>query len=822
MLKKPLDELYKALGSSAQGLTSDAAKRQLGLRKEAAKQTLASKITREIVALCSNPLVLILLGAAGVAAFLGERIDAFIIVFIVVVSTALNAVQTYRSGKAVESLRAMVAPTATAMRDAAWKEIPQHDVVPGDVIRLSAGDMIPADCRLIESVHLSVQQAALTGESMPAQKAAEPGALETVSPSDCGACLFLGTSVLSGSATALVVNTGEQTVFGDIAAHLAQRAPETEFERGLKHFGTLIMKTVVFLVLFVFLTSIVMKRDSLQSLLFAISLAVGLTPEFLPMITTITLGQGAIHMAKKKVIVKNLISIQNFGSMDVFCSDKTGTLTTGEMTLAAWVDAAGTTNNEVLGLAKINSKCETGIRSSLDDAILAGKEMETPACDKLGEIPFDFDRRLVSVLVRQDQGALLVAKGAPESIFERCLVTPAELEKAKQTYAAMSEQGQRVLAVATKSMPAHEGYSVDDEKGLELKGFLAFADPPLPDAAQILERLKQAGVTVKVISGDSDLVTRHVCDQVGLKASTVIVGADIDKLSDSALGHVVEVNDLFARISPAQKNRIIIALKKRGHVVGYMGDGINDAPSLHAADVGISVSSAVDVARDAADIILLERGLDVLYEGILEGRKAFGNVMKYLLMGTSSNFGNMFSMAGASMFLKFLPMLPTQILLNNFLYDLSQVTIPTDRVDESYIRKPKKWDIKLIRKFMIAIGPISSVYDFLTFYVLLKVLHAKENEFHSGWFVESLATQVLVIFVIRTAGNPFKSKPSVALSTTTLIIVAIGVLLPYSPVAATLGLVPLPLMFYAFLIPATATYLGLVQFAKSRILQPAD
>lgn len=819
MLEQPLDELYGLLSTSDKGLTSDVARAKLAGIRGASKTNLPSKVAREIIGFCSNPLVLILLVAAGVSAFSGEVINSVLIVTIVVVSTALNAAQAYRSHQAVDSLRKMVAPTATALRDGNWTEVRQHDIVPGDVIRLSAGDMAPADCRLIDATDLNVQQAALTGESMPAVKVAAKELLVSAAPGDTEACVFLGTSVVSGSATALVVQTGSDTVFGDIAARIAQKPPETEFERGLKHFGALIMRTVVFLVFFVFLTSVVMKRDALESLLFAIALAVGLTPEFLPMITTITLGKGAIHMARKKVIVKNLTSIQNFGSMDIFCTDKTGTLTSGEMTLADVVGTDGKPDEQVLSVAKINSKYETGIKSSLDAAILASELVSDPDRVKMGEIPFDFERRIVSVIVRDSADCLMISKGAPESIFTLSVDDPKTLATARDTYNKLSSQGYRVLAVATRTIAVRDRYTTQDEVELNLCGFLTFADPPLPDAGQLIHRLAQAGVHVKVISGDSELVTSHVCGLVGLDVSQIVTGADIEKLSDSALEHVAETSDLFARVSPSQKNRIILALKRRGHVVGYMGDGINDAPSLHAADVGISVSTAIDVARDAADIILLEKGLGVLHDGILEGRKAFGNVMKYLLMGTSSNFGNMFSMAGASVFLKFLPMLPTQVLLNNFLYDLSQVTIPTDHVDPSYIRKPKKWDIKLIQRFMITIGPISSLYDFLTFYVLASLMKAKEAEFHTGWFVESLATQILVIFVIRTAGNPLKSRPSLALTGTTLGIVAVATGLPYTPLAPMLGLVPLPMAFYAFLIPATATYLLMVQLVKSKIMR---
>jgi Mg2+-importing ATPase len=776
-----------------------------------------------------NPLVLILLIAAAASAFLGEKVDAGIIGVIVLLSAVIDLAQTYRSQRAIEQLRAQVAPTATVLRDGEWKEIRRRDVVPGDVVRLSAGDLVPADARLLIARDLYVQQAALTGESLPAEK--EASAEPTSTKADARNMVFLGTSIVSGTATAEVAATGPRTAFGDIAARLGARPEATAFDLGLRNFSQLLARTVLFLVLFLIVVSIARHRDPLQSLLFAVALAVGLTPEFLPMITSVTLSKGAIAMARKKVIVKHLSAIQNLGSVDVLCSDKTGTLTAGTMSLDRSLDPFGNLSQRALELAYFNSKFETGIRSPLDEVILHQPPPKTEDYIKCDEIPFDFERRRLSVVVERQSQRILITKGAPEGIlpllsgYELNGKTEAIAEEStrrmQQISNALNSQGFRSLAVAYVEVPARADYSVKDERNLILAGFLSFADEPLADAAQVVASLKHDGVEMKVISGDNDRVTGHVCTKVGIDPGKIITGEEMDGMTDPALAHVAEETRVFARISPAQKNRILMALKHSGHAVGFMGDGINDAPSLHAADVGISVSTAVDVAREAADVILVEPGLRVLHDGIIEGRKAFGNVMKYLLMGTSSNFGNMFSMAGASLFLPFLPMLPTQILLNNLLYDLSQLTIPTDNVDETYLQKPQHWDIGLIRNFMVFIGPISSIFDFLTFYVLLHYFRASEAQFHTGWFVESLATQTLVLFVIRTAKNPLRSRPSGPLIATCLAAVAIGLYLPFSPLAGMLGFTPLPAAYFGFVAVATGVYLLMVEAAK-RILLRAE
>jgi P-type Mg2+ transporter len=835
-----LAKLFELQGSSEKGLTTEEARRRFSKfgPNELTRGRRSGNVL-QILLLFANPLVIILLIASFVSALLGEKLNATIIAVMVLLSAALNFIQTFRSQRAAERLREQVAPTATALRDGEWREVSRREIVPGDAIRLLAGDLVPADARLIQARDLHVNQAALTGESLPVEKEAAPPESTPQSSDQQRDSVFLGTSVVSGTATALVVATGRATEFGDIAARLAERAPETEFDRGTRQFGFLIMQTVLFLVLFVFLVSAALHRNTFESLLFAIALAVGLTPEFLPMITTVTLGNGAVRMARHKVIVKHLAAIQNFGSMDVLCSDKTGTLTSGDTALDQHLDPFGNPAERVFLLAYLNSFYETGVENAvnaalrkaganpLDVAILAHDHPDVKPYRKLDEIPFDFERRRLSVVIETGGERLMITKGAPESVLavcseyeidgQRSLLNVQDRERCEATYKGLSAQGYRVLAVADRVMPKQEAYRAVDERELVLVGYLTFSDPPLEDAPRLLKALKRDGVEVKILTGDNELVARHVCSKVGLDSGRLMLGEELDRISDAALAQVAEQTTVFARVSPAQKNRIIIALKNRGHVVGFLGDGINDAPSLHAADVGISVATAVDVAKDAAEIILLERSLGALHSGISEGRKAFGNVMKYLLMGTSSNFGNMFSMAGASLFLPFLPMLPTQILLNNFLYDLAQITIPTDNVDRSFIRKPRRWDIGIIRKFMLYIGPISSVYDFLTFYIMLKVFHASEAMFHTGWFVESLATQTLVLFVIRTTGNPFRSRPSLPLTITTLTVVAVGVLLPFSPLSKILGFTALPGEYFLFLAGMTITYLLFVEVVKRRL-----
>ncbi len=838
-MRMPPEDVTRRFQPRPGGLTGEEAKRRLS--EFGPNELTSARRTGNIVQILfwfANPLIIILLIASVVSALLGQVVNAAIIVVMVLMSVALNFIQTYRSQRAAERLREQVAPTATVLRDGNWTMILRREVVPGDVIRLRAGDLVPADARLLEATDLHVNQASLTGESLPVEKGAD---------SDEGAdgdrhAVFLGTSVVSGTATALVKSTGHNTAFGDIAERLAARPPETEFERGTRKFGLLIMQTVFFLVAFVFLVSAALRHDPFESLLFAVALAVGLTPEFLPMITTVTLGRSAVHMARQKVIVKHLEAIQNLGSMDVLCSDKTGTLTSGDTVLDQHLDPFGNPAERVFLLAYLNSYYETGVEDSLntailrkaganplDVAILRHDHPDVKRYCKLDEIPFDFERRRLSVVVETDRQRLMITKGAPESVLAICnqyelngkqtALDALAREQCEETYKGLSAQGYRVLAVAYRNLPQQTRCHPSDERDMVLAGYATFFDPPLEDAAEVLEELRRDGVEVKILTGDNELVARHICSQVGLDSSQIVLGKELERMSDSALAQVAERTTVFARVSPAQKNRIIMALKARHHVVGFLGDGINDAPSLHAADVGISVANAVDVAKDAAEIILLEHSLRVLHSGIIEGRRAFANVTKYLLMGTSSNFGNMFSMAGAALFLPFLPMLPTQILLNNFLYDLAQITIPTDRVDEAFIRKPRRWDIGIIRRFMLYIGPISSIYDFLTFFILLKVFQASEQLFHTGWFVESLATQTLVLFVIRTGGNPLRSRPSLPLTITTVMVVIIGFVFPFTPLGTLLGFVPLPGMFFLFLATAAFTYLLFVEAVKRSLMR---
>ena len=784
----------------------------------------------QFLAFFANPLVIILLLASVASAFLGEPINAVIIATIVLFSVVLNFMQSYRSQRAADRLRAIVAPDSEVLRDGTWTRLHPREIVPGDVIHLDAGDLVPADARILDERDLHVQQAALTGESLPVEKVAgplEPGATVTL---DSAGYVFLGTSVVSGTAIAEVTETGRSTAFGDIAARLATRAPQTEFDRGLRRFGFLIMRTVFFLVLVVLMLNLARHRDPFESFLFALALAVGLTPEFLPMITTVTLSQGAIRMGRQKVIVKHLEAIQNFGSIDILCSDKTGTLTSGEMAFSASIDGVGGPSERPFLLGYVNSHFESGIESPLDIAVLA--RSPAPSIDdyhKVDEIPFDFERRRLSVVAQRDNQRLLISKGAPEGMLDACVqaevngstvpIDAAMTARIRSTFEELSARGQRVLAVAYREVPVQDAYGIKDERELIFVGFLSFEDPLLADAADALRALADDGVRVKVLTGDNELVARHVCSGVGIDPSRMLLGSDLERIDDRELEHVVEGTTIFARVSPAQKDRIIRALKQRGHVVGYLGDGVNDAPSLRTADVGISVVNAADIAKDAAAIILLERSLHVLHSGILEGRKAFGNVTKYLLMGTSSNFGNMFSMAGAPLLLPFLPMLPMQILLNNFLYDVAQITIPTDNVDPEFTRKPRRWDISLIRNFMLFIGPISSIYDILTFIVMLKVFHASETLFHTGWFVESIVTQTLVLFVIRTMGNPFRSRPSLPLTATIAAVLLVAVLLPFSPLAHTLGFTAPPAGYFVFLLLAAGTYLVIVEFAKRPLMR---
>ena len=795
-----------------EGLTSaDAAER---LRRYGPNELAATgrfQAVRQIAGWLANPLIIILLLASAVSAALGQVVSSIIIALMIVLGMALNFTQAYRSQVAARRLRERVSQRATVVRDGTMREIPAVAVVPGDVVHLAAGDLVPADGTLATAKDLFLNEAALTGESLPAEK-------------HVSARVFRGTSVVSGVGLAVIDATGSSTEFGRVAAHLNARPPETEFERGTRRFGFLILQVVIFLVLFVFLVNALLRHELLESFLFSVALAVGLTPELLPMIVSITLASGAVRMARKKVIVKRLAAIENFGSMDVLCSDKTGTLTVGEITVDRHVNLRGEPEEAVIRLAALNSAYQTGLRNPMDEAILRRQHPEVGRYSRIDEVPFDFTRRRVSVIVEDGGDRLVIVKGAPESVVAVC--TRVELDGGIKTldaeltaqadvlFRGLSREGYRVLAIAYRSVDRRDAYTVADERDLILAGYAAFLDPARDDVPATLAALREDGVVVKILTGDNELVTARICAAVGLPTEAIVLGTEVDRMSDPALAAVAERTTVFARVSPSQKNRIILALRSRGHVVGCIGDGINDAPALRTADVGISVDNAVDVARDAADIVLLEKRLSVLHDGVVEGRRAFGNIMKYVLMGTSSNFGNMLSMAGATLILPFLPMLPLQILLNNFLYDFSQVAIPSDRVDRSYLVKPRHWNIAFIRRYMLVLGPISSAYDFLTFGVMLGVFHAAPPLFRTGWFVESLATQTLVIFVIRTAGRPWSNPPSRALAWGVGASVATGVLLPFTPLAGWLGFTPLPPAFFGALLAMIVAYLALVEAVK--------
>jgi Mg2+-importing ATPase len=775
----------------------------------------------------ANPLVIILVVASGISLALGERVGGLIIIAIVLFSVLLNFLMEFQARHAVEEIQKQIATTAVVIRDGREQNRPTAELVPGDIIRFKAGDLVPADARLLDVKDLHVRESVLTGESLPVEKTTAELSKDKHGVADASNSIFLGTAVQTGIGTAVVICTGKDTVCGEIAHRLAMRPPETEFGRGVRYFGMMLTWVTMLLVLFVLLVNIIFHRPVLESFLFSVALAVGMTPEMMPMIITVTLAQGAKRMTTKKVLVKQLAAIEDFGSIDILCTDKTGTLTEGEIVLDRHLDFQGKDNEDVLRLIYLNSYFEAGIKSPLDDAILKHEPPSIVGYDKVDEIPFDFSRKRLSVVVRQADEYLLITKGEAESVFGICEMVlidgiPQPFNDSRRTEAEctlkkLGAEGYRALGVAMLKVEKQDMYTVAAEHSMTLVGFAAFLDPPKVGVLSVLEALKQDGISVVVLTGDNQYVTQKIANDIGLGADLILTGNQIDSMDDAAVAYQAENGAIFARVSPEQKNRVIIALKARGHVVGYMGDGINDAPSLHTADVGISVMNGVNVAKDAAKIILLEKDLAVVNDGVREGRRSFANIMKYIIMGTSSNFGNMFSMAAASLFLPFLPMLPSQILLNNFLYDISQISIPSDNVDSATERRPKRWKIGFIRQFMMIIGPISSIYDFLTFGVLLWVFHASTNEslFHTGWFVESLATQTLVVFVIRTAANPLKSRPSRALLISVLAVVAVGTVLPFTRLGRSLQFTPLPVSLLFAIAFLAATYLFLVQAVKS-------
>jgi len=827
LLSLPSDELFACLSTSLSGLSSEEAEERLGIYgyNELAKRKKRMAII-DFLSHFRSPLIVILLIAGLIAGFLGEIINVAIIFSIVFVSVILDFYQESKAEKAAEMLKEKVTTTATVLRDGAKQEVKLSEIVPGDVVYLSAGDVAPADARVITAKDLFVNQSTLTGESFPVEKTSAPLKTKELSPAEWNNCLFMGTSVVSGTATAVVLKTGGRTEYGKIAKRLVAKEPETEFERGIKGFGFLIMQVTFLLVIFVFFINALYKRDVLESLLFAVALAVGLTPELLPMIITVNLSKGAIAMSKKGVIVKRLASIENFGSMNILCTDKTGTLTENKIKLVLHVDIEGNDDEKVLLHSYLNSYYQTGLKSPLDEAILAYKNIDVKCYQKIDEVPFDFVRRRVSVVVECEGQRFFIAKGAPEEIAKVCFYCELEdkifdlteefRRKIEQKYYDLSAEGFRVLAVSYKRLKEEKPvYTVNDENDMVFLGFVAFLDPPKETARESLQLLNNAGIELKILTGDNELVTRKTCEYLGFEIKGVVLGSEIAQMHDETLQRVVEDANVYARVTPAQKDRIITALRNNGHVVGFLGDGINDAPSMKTADIGISVDNAVDVAKESADIILLQKSLRVLDEGVLEGRKTFGNTMKYVMMGVSSNFGNMFSVAGASLFLPFLPMLPIQILLNNLLYDFSQSTITTDIVDSEYVEKPKRWDISFIRKFMIFLGPVSSIFDFLTFFIMLLVFQATEPLFQTAWFLESLSTQTFVIFVIRTRRTPFyNSKPGRLLLLSSLSIVGFALILPFTPLGELFHFVKPPFTFFPVLAGLIGTYLVLTEVVK--------
>jgi Mg2+-importing ATPase len=868
-LCKPLDaaalasvaETLERLKTSERGLDEvEAAKRLAeGGPNEIAREQHHTWLHRLWTA-SRNPLVILLTVLAIISFATGDLRSGTVMLLMVVLGLALRFVQETRADTAAAKLKAMISVTATVVREGVAKETPISQLVPGDLVQLSAGDMIPGDVRLISAKDLFIIQATLTGESLPVEKTEAPDARPGVGLLERSNICFLGTSVESGAARAVVVTTGPQTYFGQVASSLAGHQADTSFDRGIKKFTWLMIRFMIVMVPLVFVINGITKHDWHKAFFFSMAVAVGLTPEMLPMIVSVCLSKGALAMSKKKVIVKRLHSIQNFGAMDVLCTDKTGTLTMDHVILEVYCDVFKKENLEVLRDAYVISHFQTGLKNILDRAVLQHQEvhqqLSVEKFKKVDEIPFDFSRRMMSVVVEGPDGTRqLLTKGAPEAVFKKCThfesegeilpMEPILVGDLVEQVNDLSSDGFRVLAVANKKVDPRAAYSKADEEGLVLTGYLAFLDPPKDTAGKAIAVLNQHGVTVKVLTGDNDLVTRKVCNEVGIRSEKILLGNDVEKMSDAELSEAVDQTNIYARLSPAHKQRIVKALQNKGHVVGFMGDGINDAPALRAADVGISVDNAVDIAKESADVILLEKSLMVLEEGVLEGRKVFVNILKYIRMGASSNFGNMFSVIGASAWLPYQPMIPIQVLTNNLLYDFSQVPIPTDNVGPTLISKPRPWNFGEITKFILFIGPISSIFDYTTYALMWFVFKCHQLNlvpppdlvtrfagvtdpdktyaaalFHTGWFVESLMTQTLIIHVIRTNLLPFvQSRASWQLTMTTLFIMAVGAYLPISPLAHALGFVPLPPLYWLLLIVTLICYVGLTQIIKTWLIR---
>ncbi len=821
----PAAELLGRLQTTPQGITGDESEQRLArygsnlLTPRKRSDTLSLLLTQ-----FKSPITLILLFAAGLSFFLHEHVDVFIILAIVFISGLLGFWQERGAANAVEKLLSIVQIKATVLRDGSPKEIPVEEIVPGDVIILSGGDVIPGDSCILESKDLFVDEATLTGETYPVEKSAGVLAKET-QLGQRNNTLFMGTHVVSGSAKAVVVSTGTETEFGKVSERLKLRPPETGFERGVRRFGYFLMEITLLLVISIFAINAYMARPVLESLLFSLALAVGLTPQLLPAIISVNLAHGAKRMAAQKVIVKRLASIENFGSMNVLCSDKTGTLTIGVVRVNSTLDVEGKENEKVLFYAYINAFFETGFANPIDSAIRSFRQFQMSGYRKLDEVPYDFIRKRLSILVSKDDKHLIVTKGALQNVLAVCssaetsngmIVDIATVkEQIQQCFEMQSSKGLRILGVAYRDIGSDSLITKDHETAMTFLGFLVLFDPPKPGIADTINRLDHLGISLKIITGDNKLVAANVGEQVGLAGPSILTGRDLHSMSDEALlGRVNDIN-IFADIEPNQKERIILALKKTGNVVGYMGDGINDASALHVADVGISVDSAVDVAKDAADIVLLEKDLSVLVQGVREGRMTFANTLKYVFMATSANFGNMFSMAGASLFLPFLPLLPKQILLTNLMTDFPEMTIATDSVDSEMVDHPRRWNIGFIRTFMLVFGILSSVFDYLTFGALLFILNAGMDEFRAGWFIESVISASMIVLVIRTKMLFFKSKPGKYLLTATLLIAASAFLLPFTPLGKVFGFSQLPISFLIIMGVIVAFYIIAAEMVKA-------
>ena len=821
----PPEALLQTLGSSPDGLSPAEAGKRL---EQYGHNLLKAKTQVSALGLFlgqfKSPIMLILLFATLVSAFLKDWPDAVIILLIVLGSALLSFVQEHNASRAAEKLRLQITLKSTALRGGQSQPVPAEEIVPGDVVLLSAGSLIPADGVVLEARDFFVNQAVLTGETFPVEK--KPGTNPPhASLSERTNTVFMGTSVRSGSAKALIVQTGLRTAFGQIAGRLSLRPPENEFQHGIRRLGYLLSEVMFILVLAIFAFNVFFQKPALDSLLFSIALAVGLTPQLLPAIININLSKGSQAMAARGVIVRRLESIENFGSMDVLCTDKTGTLTEGVVKLDATLDPSGQPSERVFRLAYLNAHLQTGLANPLDEAIVAKDTPDLSGVVKVDEIPYDFVRKRLSVVVQENGQNVLIAKGALEMVLAVCTqfevdgrgVTFSDDQRSQihARYEAWSAQGLRVLAVASRVIPQQDGpYPREVESDLIFAGFLLFLDPPKPGVAETIRDLARLGVQLKVITGDNQLVARHTAETVGLQVTGLLTGAQLDDLRDEALIHAAERTNLFAEVDPNQKERIILALKKTGHVVGYMGDGINDAPSLHSADVGISVENAVDVAKEAADFVLLRPDLAVLQQGILLGRRTFANTLKYVFMATSANFGNMFSMAGASLVLPFLPMLPKQILLINFLTDLPEMAIASDNVDDVLIERPRRWDVAFIRRFMLVFGPVSSAFDLLTFAVLLWGFKAGQSQFHTGWFLESVLSATVVVFALRTRQPFLRSRPSRAMLLATAGVGLAALLLPYTPLAALLGFKPLPMLFLLAVAAIVGLYFVVAELIK--------